>query len=279
MRHRLTVASAQIKSALLLAGLSAAGETEVRSPAPTRDHTERMLRAMGVPVEAAEGGLRVAISGPASLRAASIEVPGDLSSAAFFIVGACLGAQDALRIRNVGINPTRDGVLAILREMGGRIEIENRRLLGDEPVADLYVRRSDLHGIEIPKVLVPLAIDELPVLFVAAAAARGRTVVQGAAELRVKETDRIGVMARALAALGATVEERPDGMIIEGGGLKGGVVDSQGDHRVAMSFAIASLASAAPIEVLDTRPVATSFPGFVEVAKSAGLAISATSAA
>jgi 3-phosphoshikimate 1-carboxyvinyltransferase len=271
IRYSLPVASAQIKSALLLAGLSAGGSTEIVAPAPTRDHTERMLESMGVPVGISDDGLRVTLEGPATLRAASIDVPGDLSSAAFFIVGACLGARESLLIRNVGINPTRNGVLTILREMGARIEVENERTLGREPVADLRVFRSELEGIEIPASLVPLAIDELPVVFVAAAAARGRTVVSGAAELRVKESDRIGVMARALEAVGVAVEERPDGMIVEGGSIEGGVVDSQGDHRVAMSFVIASLASRSPIEIRNTAPIATSFPDFAAVAARAGL--------
>lgn len=276
IRYELPVASAQIKSALLLAGLGANGVTEVISPAPSRDHTERMLATMGVPVDVSNDGLTVALTGPARPRALAIDVPGDLSSAAFFIVGACLGADEPVTIRNVGVNPTRDGVVTILRAMGARIELIGERLSGAEPVADLRVWPSELKGIEVAESLVPLAIDELPVLFVAATAARGRTVFRGAAELRVKESDRIGAMARALAAVGAKVEELDDGMIIDGGPLAGGTVDSEGDHRIAMSFAIAALRSDGPIIVRDTGPVATSFPGFVTTAARLGLAIAVT---
>jgi 3-phosphoshikimate 1-carboxyvinyltransferase len=273
IRYELPVASAQIKSALLLAGLGAHGRTELHSPAPSRDHTERMLRMMGVPVAASADGLVVTLDGPCELNAARIAVPGDLSSAAFFIVGACIGATGPVLIRNVGVNPSRDGVLTILGMMGARIELENQAALGEEPVADLRIYPSKLRGIEIPEELIPLAIDELPVLFVAAAAADGQTRITGAAELRVKESDRIGVMARALSDTGIQVEELPDGIVIDGGEFAGGAVDSCGDHRVAMSFAVASLVSSGTIEIADTGPVATSFPGFVETAASAGLAI------
>jgi len=273
IRYELPVASAQIKSAVLLAGLGAQGRTEVVSPGPSRDHTERMLEHMGVPLSISSDGLTVAVEGPAELTAAEIRVPGDLSSAAFFIVGACLGARAPLLLRKVGINPTREGLLTILRLMGARIEVENIRLFGAEPVADLRVYPGELVGIEVPAALVPLAIDELPVIFVAAAAARGRTVVSGAAELRVKESDRLTAMARALAAVGVKVEETADGMIIEGGPIAGGTIETEGDHRVAMSFAIAGLASRGPITVRDTAPVATSFPDFVDVAARAHLAI------
>ena len=278
VRYQLPVASAQIKSALLLAGLGAQGRTELRSPAPSRDHTERMLQTMGVAVASSDDGLLVALDGPAEVNAAQIQVPGDLSSAAFFIVGACIGAREPVVIRNVGVNPTRDGVLRILGMMGARIELENLSELGAEPVADIRVYPSQLSGIEIPEQLIPLAIDELPVLFVAAAAAQGRTVVSGAAELRVKESDRIGVMARALSNTGIQVEELPDGIIIDGGQFTGGSIDSCGDHRVAMSFAVASLISSGTIEVADTSPVATSFPGFVGTAAGVGLAIDARAA-
>lgn len=273
IRYELPVASAQIKSALLLAGLNAGGTTEIVSPGPSRDHTERMLRSMGVPLVVSDDGLRVSLTGPVGLKSADIRVPGDLSSAAFFVVGACLGAREPLVLRDVGVNPTRDGILTILGLMGARIEIENPRLFGAEPVADLRVHPGVLEGIEVPASLVPLAIDELPVLFVAAAAARGRTVVTGAGELRVKESDRLSAMARALVAVGAGVEETADGMIIEGGAIAGGTIETEGDHRIAMSFAIAGLASRRPITIRDTGPVATSFPGFVEVAARAGLAI------
>ena len=273
IRYELPVASAQIKSALLLAGLAARGKTEIVSPAPTRDHTERMLKTMGVEVAVSDDGLTVSVNGPVDLRATEIRIPGDLSSAAFFIVGASIGRGRELVVRNVGINPTRDGVLEILRLMGARFTLENRTELGAEPVADIRVFPGRLRGIEIPEALVPLAIDELPIVFVAAAVASGRTVVKGAAELRVKESDRISVMARALNAVGVTVTETADGMIIAGGRIRGGDVESCGDHRIAMSFAIASLVSERPISIADTGPVATSFPGFVDAAGGVGLKI------
>ena len=274
LRYELPVASAQIKSAVLLAGLGADGRTEVIAPGPSRDHTERMLKAMGVTLEITEDGLEIALDGPQALTACDIDVPSDLSSAAFFIVGACLNASEPVLLRNVGVNPSRDGVLTILRAMGARIEIENERQFGAEPVADLRIHRSRLKGIDISPEVVPLAIDELPVIFVAAAAAEGRTSVTGAEELRVKETDRLAVMARALAAVGVQVTETPDGLTIEGGPIRGGRIHSQGDHRIAMAFAMAALVSESAIEIQDTAPVATSFPGFVETAAQAGLAIS-----
>jgi 3-phosphoshikimate 1-carboxyvinyltransferase len=276
IRYELPVASAQIKSALLLAGMAAQGRTEVISPAPTRDHTERMLQTMGVELAVSKDGLTVSIDGPVQLEGTAIQVPGDLSSAAFFIVGACVGNGRELVIRNVGINPTRDGVLEILRLMGARFELENRRSLGAEPVADIRVFPGRLRGVEIPERLVPLAIDELPIVFVAAAVASGRTIVRGAAELRVKESDRISVMARALTAVGVRVAETDDGMIVDGGAIRGGAIDSSGDHRIAMSFAIASLVSEGAISIADTGPVATSFPGFVDTAGKAGLRIGVT---
>jgi 3-phosphoshikimate 1-carboxyvinyltransferase len=276
IRYELPVASAQIKSALLLAGIAAQGRTEIRSPGPSRDHTERMLKTMGVDVAVSDDGLTVCLEGPVELAGTAIDVPGDLSSAAFFIVGACIGRGRELVVRNVGVNPTRDGVLAILKLMGARFELENRSWLGAEPVADIRVFPSRLKGIEIPETLVPLAIDELPILFIAAAVASGRTVVKGAAELRVKESDRISVMARALSAVGVTAAETADGMIIDGGAIRGGTVESCGDHRIAMSFAMAGLVSERAISIADTGPVATSFPGFVETAGTAGLQIRAT---
>jgi 3-phosphoshikimate 1-carboxyvinyltransferase len=262
-----------VKSAVLLAALSAQGTTTVRSPGPSRDHTERMLAAMGVPLELAEEGVghTVTLTGPATLRGGEVHVPGDFSSAAFFLVAGCLAARNGLLIENVGINPTRIGLLTILREMGARIELRNERTVGAEPVADLFVTQSELTGVDVPPELVPLAIDEFPILFVAAAAARGETVVSGAEELRKKETDRIAVMAEGLKALGVEVEERPDGARIVGGPLGSGSVDSRGDHRIAMSFAVASLRAAGPIEISNTAEVATSFPSFLEVARAAGL--------
>lgn len=276
--YELPMASAQVKSALLLAALSARGMTTVRSPGPSRDHTERMLQGMGVRLDlAADGaGHSVRLNGPARLRGLEIRVPADFSSAAFFVVAGCLGARDGLLVENVGINPTRTGLLTILREMGAQIELRNQRSVGAEPVADLWVTQSELKGIVVPPELVPLAIDEFPILFIAAAAAAGETIVSGADELRKKETDRIAVMARGLAAVGIEVEERPDGARIVGGAIKGGTVDSGGDHRIAMSFAVASLKSRAAIEILNTAEVATSFPSFLEVARAVGLDVAAS---
>lgn len=273
--YELPMASAQVKSALLLAALQAAGTTTVRSPGPSRDHTERMLEAMGATLRRSEDGTghTVSLSGPTTLRGLEVRVPGDFSSAAFFLVAGCLAASEGLLIQDVGINPTRTGLLTILRAMGASIELRNERQVGAEPVADLWVTQSELNGIAVPPELVPLAIDELPILFVAAAAARGATVIAGAEELRKKETDRIAVMARGLETLGIAVEEQPDGARIVGGALRGGTVDSVGDHRIAMSFAVASVLADSAIEILSTAEVATSFPNFLEVAATAGLEI------
>jgi 3-phosphoshikimate 1-carboxyvinyltransferase len=267
--HTLEVPSAQVKSAILLAGLYAQGRTRVTEPAVTRDHSERMLRAFGIDVRTE--GASVSLTGGGSLRGSEIEVPGDISSAAFFLVAGALAAEPALVIENVGVNPTRTGILDVLRLMGADIELLNERRAGDEPVADLVVRRSALRGVRVPRELVPLAIDEFPVLFVAAAAASGETLVEGAEELRVKESDRIAVMAEGLGSLGIDCEPRPDGMLIRGGAVSGGRIDSHGDHRIAMSFAVASLIARDPIEIADTANVATSFPGFVALARRAGL--------
>jgi 3-phosphoshikimate 1-carboxyvinyltransferase len=276
--YELPIASAQVKSAILLAGLFASGRTTVRSPGPSRDHTERMLKSMGVQLETTEQGRghTVSLVGAATLRGREIGVPGDFSSAAFFIVAGCLGAADGLLIKNVGINPTRTGLLTILREMGADIELEAERRLGAEPVADLFVRQSELVGVDVPPELVPLAIDEFPILFVAAAGARGTTRVRGAEELRAKETDRLAVMAQGLSAVGIEVEEHPDGLSVTGGRVRGGTVDSRGDHRIAMSFAVASLLARAPIEILSTAEVATSFPNFLELATDVGLRVGAS---
>jgi 3-phosphoshikimate 1-carboxyvinyltransferase len=271
--YAMPVASAQVTSAVLLAGLYADGRTRVRSPGPSRDHTERMLRTLGASLDVADDGLQVALDGPQTLTGAELEVPGDFSSAAFFLVAGCLGPGEGLMLENVGVNPTRTGLLTILEAMGARVELRNPRMAGSEPIADLFVKANDLRGIEIPPELVPLAIDEFPVLFIAAAGAFGRTTVRGAEELRHKESDRIAVMAAGLAALGARVQERPDGLVIEGGRLRGGSVDSEGDHRVAMAFAVASLLSDGPIEIRNTAQVATSFPEFTRVAAAAGLDI------
>ena len=274
--YALPVASAQVKSAILLAGLYAEGETAVTEPAPTRDHTERMLSGFGVQIERV--GARASLRGGQRLRATTLDVPADISSAAFFLVGASIAAGSDLVLEHVGMNPTRTGIIEILRLMGARIEVLAPREVGGEPVADLRVRASALKGIEVPPELVPLAIDEFPVLFVAAACAEGRTVVTGAHELRVKESDRIATMAAGLAAVGFPVQPTEDGMIIEGRGgedlpFAGGTVDSHGDHRIAMAFAMAALRSRGPIHVRDTANVATSFPGFTGLAATAGVRI------
>ena len=274
IEYRMPIASAQVKSALLLAGLYARGNTCVIEPAPTRDHTERMLAAFGYPVE--RNGGTVCVSGGGKLTATSIEVPADISSAAFFMVGAGIAPGSDLTLEQVGVNPTRTGVIDILRLMGANIDLINQRQAGGEPVADIRVRHAELKGIEIPVELVPLAIDEFPVLFVAAANARGITVLRGAAELRVKESDRLAVMAGGLNALGISAKPTADGMHVTGGAYGGGTVASHGDHRVAMAFAIAALRAGAPVTIEDCANVATSFPGFVPLARAAGLRISET---
>jgi 3-phosphoshikimate 1-carboxyvinyltransferase len=269
--YAMPVASAQVKSALLLAGLYASGTTRITEPAPTRDHTERMLGAFGYAVR--REGATVALAGGGALQATEIGVPADISSAAFFMVGATIAPGSDVTLAGVGVNPTRTGVIEILRLMGADLALLNARQLGGEPVADIRVRSAALHGIDIPRELVPLAIDEFPALFVAAANARGRTVLQGAEELRVKESDRIRVMADGLAAIGARATATPDGMIIDGAAYAGGTVESCGDHRIAMAFAMAALAARAPVVINDCANVATSFPGFVGLARGAGLAI------
>ena len=277
IEYPMPMASAQVKSSLLLAGLHAEGETVVTEPAPTRDHTERMLEGFGVKLS--REGATVRIRGGQALTATDIDVPADISSAAFFLVGASIAAGSDLLLEHVGVNPTRTGVLYILSLMGADIERINERIVGGEPVADLRVRASRLRGIEVPPELVPLAIDEFPVLFVAAACAEGRTVVTGAEELRVKESDRIAVMADGLRALGVHAQATPDGMIIEGRGqhtgpvFSAGSVASHGDHRIAMAFAMAALRAGGPIRIDDTLNVATSFPGFVALSAGAGLSI------
>ena len=266
------VASAQVKSSLLLAGLYAAGDTCVTEPAPTRDHTERMLASLGYPLR--REGARVCLSGGQRLTAAPISVPADISSAAFFLVGASIAPGSDLTLERVGINPTRVGVINILGAMGADLAIVGERELGAEPVADIRVRGAALQGIEIPLDQVPLAIDEFPALFIAAACAEGETLLTGAEELRVKESDRIAVMAAGLRTLGVDAEVLPDGIRIRGGpGFGGGAVDSHGDHRIAMSFAMAALRASAPIEIRDCANVGTSFPGFAALAGAAGLDI------
>ena len=274
--YRMPIASAQVKSAILLAGLYAEGPTSITAPAVSRDHSERMLKSCGVTLQSE--GLRTILHPPQQLTAQNLTVPGDFSSAAFFIVAGLLAArEEGLRIENVGMNPTRTGLLEILQRMDANIEVFNRRDSGAEPVADLRVKASRLRGIRVPKELVSLAIDELPVLFIAAACAEGDTWVTGAEELRVKESDRIAAMSAGLTALGVLHAPLRDGIHIEGRGagmaFSGGVVDSFGDHRIAMSFAIASLRAAGAIRIRDVANVATSFPGFVALARSVGLDI------
>lgn len=268
IQYTLPVASAQVKSALLLAGLYAQGDTEVIEPHPTRDYTERMLAAFGWPIDFAPG--RARLSGGHALRATDVDVPADFSSAAFFLVAASIVPGSELRLPSVGLNPRRTGLLHALRLMGADIRIENERESGGEPVGDLVVRHAPLHGIELPEALVPDMIDEFPVLFVAAAAAKGRTVVRGAAELRVKESDRLAAMATGLRALGVAVDEAPDGAAIDGGAMSGGTIESHGDHRIAMSFAVAGLIAGGPVRINDCNNVATSFPGFLELANGCG---------
>ena len=272
--YTLPMASAQVKSAVLLAGLYARGRTTVTEPAVTRDHTERMLRAMGVPVDAREG--RISLEGPVRLRARPVSVPADLSSAAFIILAALLADRADVLIRNVGVNPTRTGVLDILRAMGAAITLESSRELGGEPVADIRVRSSRLRGIEVDPSLVSLAIDEFPVLFVAAGAADGVTRFTGVGELRVKESDRIAAMAAGLRALGISVEEFDDGAVVRGGRFSGGEVQSYGDHRIAMSLAVAGTVADGPVQVRDVASVETSFPGFMACLAGTGADIRCT---
>ena len=275
VHYSLPVASAQVKSAVLLAALYAAGTTRITEPAPSRDHTERMLAAFGASLR--REGRSVAVDGAQGLRATRVAVPADFSSAAFFIVAACLAAEQPLRLTNIGVNPTRTGLLQLLQRMGADIRVRPRPPAGradGEPVADLEVRRSQLHGITVPETLVPAAIDELPVFFIAAACANGETLVRGALELRVKESDRLAAMAAGLGALGVEHQLLPDGLWIRGAdSLGGGAVESCGDHRIAMAFAVAALRAREPIEINEVANVATSFPGFVRAARKAGLNI------
>ena len=273
--YPLPVASAQVKSAVLLAGLRAFGRTKVTEPAPSRDHTERMLSAFGV--EVLRQGETVAVEGGQRLIGTSVAVPADFSSAAFFLIAGCLAAERGLLLRNVGVNPTRTGLLEMLRLMGAQIRVHphpQEGAPGGEPIADIEVRKSALKGIRVPEALVPLAIDEFPAFFIAAALAEGETLVRGALELRVKESDRLAAMAQGLTVLGVENQLLDDGLWIRGGsGFGGGVIESHGDHRIAMAFAVAGLAASSPIEIRDVANVATSFPGFLELARSAGLQI------
>lgn len=271
--YTLPVASAQVKSALLLAGLYAEGETTVRELHPTRDYTESMLRQFGVAIDYAPG--HASVRGGQRLRACDIDVPADFSSAAFFLVAASIVPESDLVLEAVGMNPRRTGLLATLRDMGADIRIEREAVQGGEAVADLRVRHAPLHGIEVPGERVPDMIDEFPALFVAATVAEGRTIIRDAAELRVKESDRLATMSTALRTLGARIDETADGATIHGGSrLTGGRVHAYGDHRIAMSAAIAGQVASAPVLIDDCDNVATSFPGFVELARSIGLSLS-----
>jgi 3-phosphoshikimate 1-carboxyvinyltransferase len=266
-----------VKSALLLAALAASGCTRITEPASSRDHTERMLAAFGVTLS--HSGRTVALEGGQRLTATAVSVPADFSSAAFFLVAAVLAADGPVLLTNIGVNPTRTGLIELLRRMGADIRVHPRAggtLAGAEPVADLEVHRTALHGIKVPEALVPLAIDEFPAFFIAAACASGETQVRGVLELRVKESDRLAVMAQGLKALGVEHQLLPDGLYIRGAAsLGGGSIDSHGDHRIAMAFAIAGLRARAAIEIRDVANVATSFPGFVDTARDAGLGIEA----
>ncbi len=269
--YEMPVASAQVKSCLLLAGLYAKGETKIIEHGVSRDHTERMLTAFSYPLHKSEN--TIVINGSSECYGTDVNVPGDISSAAFFIVAATIIPNSELLIRNIGINPTRTGIIQLLQRMGANLQITNKRLCGEELVADILVSHSELEGIDIPSAMVPLAIDEFPALFIAASCARGRTVLHGAKELRCKESDRIGAMADGLNKLGIETEVFEDGISIQGGILQGGVVDSRHDHRIAMAFLIAGAKALSPVTVKDCANIKTSFPTFVETAKHVNLII------
>jgi 3-phosphoshikimate 1-carboxyvinyltransferase len=275
IHYDMPIASAQVKSALLLAGLYAEGETSAVEPGITRDHSERMLRGFGYDVTTTgENGNHISLQGGGKLTACNIDVPADISSAAFFMVGASIAEGSDLTLEHVGINPTRTGVIDILKLMGADITLSNEKEVGGEPVADIRIRSAQLKGINIPEELVPLAIDEFPVIFVAAACATGKTVLTGAEELRVKESDRIQVMADGLNACGIDAQATPDGIIIQSGQLTAGEVDSHGDHRIAMAFSIAGLCANGEITINDCANVDTSFPDFIKLASAVGLGVS-----
>lgn len=271
INYDMPMASAQVKSCVMLAGLYAEGETSVVEPAPTRDHTERMLRGFGYQVDVDKN--KVSLSGGGSLTAAKIDVPADISSSTFFMVAAAICPDSDITLEHVGINPTRIGVINILRAMGSNLELLNEREVGGEPVADIRIRYAPLKGINIPEDQVPLAIDEFPALFIAAVCAEGETVLTGAEELRVKESDRIQAMVDGLKILGADIEGTPDGAIIRGSEMGGGVIESHDDHRIAMSFTIASLRAKGAIEIRECANVSTSFPNFVELAQQVGIQV------
>lgn len=276
--YQMPIASAQVKSAILLAGLYAKGKTTVCEIAATRDHTERMLKSFQYPVDIQ--GNQISVESEYSLKATDIKVPGDISSAAFFIVAAAITPDSDLIIKNVGINPTRTGIIDILKMMGADISIENEnlseplakfaRLSGSEPIGDIHIRYAPLRGITIPAEIVPRAIDEFPALFIAAANAEGETILTGAKELRVKESDRIQVMADGLCALGIDATPTPEGIHITGGKYSGGNIDSHGDHRIAMAFTIAGIRAKTPIYITNCDNVETSFPNFISAAKAIG---------
>jgi 3-phosphoshikimate 1-carboxyvinyltransferase len=270
--HASKVASAQVKSCILLAGLYAQGETSVTEPEASRDHTERMLQAFGVKLDVGRG--RASIQGGQELAGTAIPVPADISSAAFFMLAAAVVPGSELVLRDVGVNPTRTGVIDILRAMGAEIDLLDPRTFGGEPVSDIRVRGRGLRGIAVDPALVASAIDEFPAIFIAAACAEGETLVTGAEELRVKESDRIQTMVDGLTSLGIDAVATPDGARIRGGQLRGGQIDSHGDHRVAMSFAMGALRASAPIHILDCANVNTSFPRFAETAQAMGLTLS-----
>lgn len=269
--YEIPIASAQVKSCILLAGLYADGETTVVESGMTRDHTERMLTTFSYPIQKLENA--VSITNKSELKATDIIVPGDISSAAFLIVAASIIPGSNLIIRNVGMNQTRTGIISILKEMGASIALLNKRVCGEEPVADIHVKYAELEGIDIPTQLVPLAIDEFPVIFVAAACAKGQTLLHGAKELRCKESDRIAAMVEGLQNLGVDAQALEDGAYIAGGELNGGHVNSHSDHRIAMAFSIAGAIAKKPVTISNCESVSTSFPGFIDLANQIGLCI------
>lgn len=274
----LPMASAQVKSCVLLAGLYADGCTCVTEPAPTRDHTERMLQGFGYQLDITrldEQRSTICLEGGGKLIACDIDVPSDISSAAFFMVGASIAEGSDLILKHVGINPTRIGIINILKQMGADINLSNEQEVGGEPVADIHIRSAQLKGIHIPEDQVPLAIDEFPAIAIAAACAQGQTILTGAEELRVKESDRIQAMVDGLQILGIDCEGTTDGMIINGGQIGSGTVDSLGDHRIAMSFAMAALKANGNIMIKDCANVNTSFPNFIQLAQSCGVNVEA----
>ncbi|MFH1367538.1 MAG: 3-phosphoshikimate 1-carboxyvinyltransferase [Elusimicrobiota bacterium] len=269
VKYESPVASAQVKSCVLLAGLQAGGTTYFTEPVKSRDHTERMLRTFGADIRV--NGLSVSVNGPAKLQARNIRVPSDISSAAFFIVAACLASPEGVTLRNVGVNPTRDGILEVLKNMGANIEIKNAREVSGEPVADIFVKKSVLRAVNIEAGIIPRLIDELPVIALAATQAKGTTVVSGAKELRVKESDRIRTVTEALRSLGAKIIEKEDGMVIEGPAkLKGAEIESSGDHRLAMTAAVAGIIAEGATVVTNIECVETSYPGFIDDMRKIG---------